>query len=463
MEFEFFYEGHSRLDWGLGNPNKTAALIACLLVLAHLVRYISKKKWSLPVFGAVFLGLGICLIHTYSRGGILAAVVGQLAFWVARTRGRFSLPPRNELICGIVLVAVLSIYSALPQVSAASRYTQGVMPADEDRSITNRLRIWKDVPRMMVDAPRGWGIGKAGISWMQWYQPTDTRYQYRTLVNSHLTWLVEFSWIGRFAYLFGWGLIFAIVFGRLFGEENKMARRSAGIATGLWASFAVSMFFSSVAESWALWVLPVGGLIWMLVPVRALKPKWTGWNGLRNELLLMGAVSFGALAITSLIGKAGKPEIPVFHDGKNVILGKRPPRNLLLQPDEQILGQHYGIYLRENLTSGWIIADKLTENTLPEGIERIERIVLSGDFPDLPENLDFQGEIILFNSLKMLEKSGQGHQRRVILGSFRKDSVAKSIRFACAEEGFGWNLELMKGKKLYLGNWMKALAPTEDQ
>jgi len=429
------------------------------MVLAHLIRYVSNKKWSLYVFAVIFLGLGFCLIHTYSRGGILAAAVGQLAYWSARSRGKFTLPPKTELICGIALVIILSIYSALPQVNAASRYAQGVSPTDEDRSITNRLRIWKDVPRMMVDAPRGWGLGKAGVSWMQWYQPTETRYQYRTLVNSHLTWLVEFGWVGRFAYLFGWGLIFAIAFGRSLEKENKIDRRSAGIVTGLWASFAVSMFFSSVAETWMLWVLPAGGIVWMLFPIRSLKPKRIGWSGMKIDLIFMGTVSFCTLAIAALIGMIGKPEIPVYHDGENVILGEGPPKSLLLQPDDQILGQHYGILLRENLSSGWMIADQLDGNQLPKGIERL---ILSGDFPDLPENLDFKGEIVLFNSLRTLEKSGQSPKRRVILGSFRKDPVAKSIRYACADEDFGWNLELMRGKKLYLGNWMTKLDPLKN-
>ncbi len=457
---EFFHGEHLRLDWGLGNPNKTAALIACLMVLAHLFRYVRNKKWGLFLFAGVFLGLGICLIHTYSRGGILAAVVGQFAFWAARTGGRFTLPPRRELLCGIALLAVLSIYAALPQINAASRYAQGVLPEDEDRSITNRLRIWKDVPRMMVDAPRGWGIGNAGIAWMQWYQPTETRYQYRTLVNSHLTWLVEFGWIARFAYLFGWGLLFAIVFGRSLGAESKMNRRSAGIASGVWASFAVSMFFSSVAESWQLWILPVGVLLWMLFPVWILKAKGVAWRGLRSDSIIMGTITLGVLAITALVGMAGKPDIVVFYDGENVMLGEQPPQNFLLKPDEKILGQHYGILLRENFSSSWMIADKLPENTVPIGIKRL---ILSGNFPDFPENFDFQGELIVLNSLRMLKKSGQIRSKRIILGSFRKDSVAKTIRYACAEDSFGWNLELKKGKKLYLGNWVKLLAPSENQ
>lgn len=457
---EFFHGDHLRLDWGLGNPNKTAALIACLMVVAHLIRLASNKMWVLLVFGVVFASLGVCLIHTYSRGGVLAAVFGQLAFWVAFNEARIKKPARREFICGAILLAGLSIYALLPQVNAASRYTQGLLPGAEDHSITNRLRIWKDVPRMMVDAPKGWGIGQAGNAWMQWYQPVTTRYQYRTLVNSHLTWLVEFGWFGRFAYLFAWGLLFAIVFDRSVGGDLAKSRASAAIATGIWFSFAVSMFFSSIAESWVLWVLPLGSLLWMIFPARFFRTKRETWRGLRTELVLLVGGSFAILALAALLGIATRPDIPVFFDGKNVMLGKLPPSNLLLRPDEQILGQHYGIQLRENLSSSWMITDELSGKTVPEGIEHL---VLSGDFPDCPKNFDFEGELIVLNSLRMLEKSGHIRSKRVILGSFRKDSVARSIRYACAEDGFGWNLKLMKGKKLYLGNWMKIINSPEDQ
>ena len=174
----------------------------------------------------------------------------------------------------------------------------------------------------------------------------------------------------------------------------------------------------------------------------------------------MGTVSLSTLAVTALVGFSRKTEVPVFHDGNSVILGERPPKSLLLLPDEEILGQHYGILLRENLSSGWMVSNNFHGNTVPEGIDRL---VLSGDFPDFPENFNFKGEIVILNSLRMLKKSGQSPPGHVILGSFRKDTVAKSIRYACAEEGFGWNLELMRGKKLYLGNWMKALELTKDQ
>ncbi|MFK5923453.1 MAG: O-antigen ligase family protein [Verrucomicrobiota bacterium] len=430
------------------------------MVVAHLIRFVNNKTWALFVFGAVFLSLGVCLIHTYSRGGILAAVFGQLAFWGAFTGAKFTKPARREFLCGAILFAVLSIYALLPQVNAASRYTQGLLPGDEDRSISNRLRIWKDAPRMMTDAPRGWGIGRAGIAWMQWYQPVSTRYQYRTLVNSHLTWMVEFGWFGRFVYLFAWGLLFAIVFDRSTEGDRVKSRASAAIATGIWFSFAVSMFFSSIAESWVLWVLPLGSLLWMIFFGCFLRTESDVLTRGGRDIAVIAVVSFVSLVSLALMGYAVKPDIPIHCDGENVILGIRLPRNLLLQPDERVLGQHYGIQLRENLSSGWLIADSLAENTVPEGIELM---VLSGDFFDLDEINNFQGDVVILNSLRMLEKSGHARSNRVILGSHRKDAIAKSIRHACAEDGFGWDLELRKGKKLYLGNWMEIINPPENQ
>ena len=93
---------------------------------------------------------------------------------------------------------------------AHKRYGQGV--ATEDRSISNRFELWKAAPTMMVDAPSGWGGGKSGQAYMNWYQPLDQHEAYRTLVNSHLTWLVELGWLGRFVYLTGWFTVFLMCF-----------------------------------------------------------------------------------------------------------------------------------------------------------------------------------------------------------------------------------------------------------
>ena len=453
---EFFHGEHLRLDWGLGNPNKTATLIACLLVLAHVIRHLlAGKRGNLIVFSGVFLALGICLIHTYSRGGIVAAIAGQFAYWAARSRGKFTWPSRPQWICGVILVVILSAYSAMPQVDAASRYTQGIGPgAAEDLSVTNRLRIWKDVPRMMVDAPGGWGLGNSGYAWMQWYQPLETRYLHRTLVNSHFSWLVEFGWIGRFLYLFGWGMILVIVFARHFPEEKKTERRAAGIATGIWIAFAVGAFFSSVAESWQLWVLPVLALLWMLVRVRPF-----AFGEIRRSLILIGVLSLLCLAITAVAGSIRKAEIPIGKQGGVTKIGTGRARSLLLHPDEKVVGRHFGMDLRENYREPWLVSDRLP--LADDILETVERIILSGDFPDTSEIDNFPGEIVVLNPTKMLkEKSGHPGTRRVILGSLRKDPVARSVRSACKADDFGWSLEQSNGKKLYLGNWTKFFSKT---
>ncbi len=62
------------MDWGFGNPNKTAALIAILMVAVWGLAYIG--RWGFWIALVLFTGLGICQIDTYSRGGVFAACVG---------------------------------------------------------------------------------------------------------------------------------------------------------------------------------------------------------------------------------------------------------------------------------------------------------------------------------------------------------------------------------------------------
>jgi hypothetical protein len=57
---------HSRMDWGLGNPNKTAALIALIMIAVWILGYI--RDWGFWVALALFTGFGVCLILTQSRG-----------------------------------------------------------------------------------------------------------------------------------------------------------------------------------------------------------------------------------------------------------------------------------------------------------------------------------------------------------------------------------------------------------
>jgi len=60
---------------------------------------------------------------------------------------------------------------------------------------------------MMVAAPEGWGAGEAANAWQNWFEPVGGTENLRHLLGSHATWLAEWPWPGRIAYVFGWAAI----------------------------------------------------------------------------------------------------------------------------------------------------------------------------------------------------------------------------------------------------------------
>ena len=247
-----FYQGIPRWDFGLDNPNKAAAILACLLVVLLGLSLKSVKtgqtcfdtfrrwcRWCCGVFAAA---VGLALVHTFSRGGLVAFFVGVFILlagsWKGTNRIRRWLP--------LLLVTFIMIETAV-WMGFAGRMANS-FPTD-DASVGNRLMIWRSVPAMIVDAPCGWGCGNAGDAYMGWYQPLDRHERYRTLVNSHFTWLVERGWTGRLCYVIGFALLFALGLVRL-------KARGDPIPLAVWACFATAAFFSSVAEEWYTWVIP---------------------------------------------------------------------------------------------------------------------------------------------------------------------------------------------------------------
>jgi O-antigen ligase len=130
----------SRLDWGFGNPNKTAALIAMLMLLPWLLPVFSGesrprlKECLVWVAYLVSTLLGAQLIQTVSRGGINAAAVGLLILCV------FARPWKRRHIVGAVVAMVALVIFGLVE-DRAIRLNP--LYATGDASIGNRLAIWK--------------------------------------------------------------------------------------------------------------------------------------------------------------------------------------------------------------------------------------------------------------------------------------------------------------------------------
>ncbi len=322
---DIFFHGVWRMDWGLGNPNKTAALIAILMVAVWGLAFV--RRWGFWLALPAFTVLGGCLVHTFSRGGLVAAMFGLLPLLVSAPR---PWPLRRMVAAGVaVWVMILFAFS----LNAHERYGQGVVR--QDRSITNRLHLWKHGPLMIADAPGGWGLGNAAKAYLRWYQPLEDTESYRTFVNSHLEWLVEFGWPLRFLYLFAWAAVLLVCL---------PARGSPWLAVplGIWVAFGVASIFSSVAESPWLWILPCLALLaalgWRMTKRR--------WPAVVTWTVPVATAAFGCVALL-LVGATGTA---VEGSSRKVILGEGTPKFWLVVDEPVLGGARFAKTLRQALS-----------------------------------------------------------------------------------------------------------------
>ncbi len=270
---DFFFQDVWRMDWGLGNPNKTAALIACGMVGVWALAWMG--RWGFWVALVIFTGLGVCLVHTFSRGGLIG-VMGGLSLLVfswqfpggKKTMGEIWKSNFAGRLVALVVAAWI-VLGAMFYLDAHKRYVMGMV--EEDRSVLNRLDLWSYAPAMMVDAPGGWGFGESVHAFMNWYQPLDRTEHFRTMVNSHLEWMVELGWPGRLAYVAGWAMVLVLCWPgglrrrEMDGEDGGGCPGWFAAVAGMWVAFGVCATFSSVAEEWLLWILPVLGLLAVVI------------------------------------------------------------------------------------------------------------------------------------------------------------------------------------------------------
>lgn len=445
---EFFYDGHWRMDWGLGNPNKTAALIACLLIAVWSVH--RWRSWTFWISLSLFAGLGVCLIHTYSRGGVVAAGVG-LAVWLVLGSPWKHHTPRRWIAAGVILVGLVG-YAAT--VDATDRYFEGIGPGEVDYSISNRLEMWRHAPQMMVDAPRGWGIGQSGNSYTQWYQKTATRYEYRTLVNSHLTWMVEFGWLRRFLYVACWLMALWLCLPR--HTPNQTA-----LPFAIWIGFAISATFSSVAESIIIWIPPVVALGWVVLA----RVQSRNVKGLGRGVVVTCCASVLLLATTFLAGKLLREGPQILHNSQGTQIGLLANHQTitLLAPDTDVVGKHFGMAIRQatNKDTSWHITynpGHISEDT--------SHIVLSGKGVEIEQlnlsdmtTLTFLNPTDLQKLSTLSQKPRQNLSRTLIMGAQRRDPVARALQRSAPQEG--WKLQVVPGQQFFLSTWVDLVLADE--
>lgn len=341
---DFFYEGIKRLDWGFGNPNITAGLIATLMMLVWILPRI--HRWAYWPTLIACTTLGVFLIQTVSRGGVVAVAVGGLVL------AGFAKRPWPTARWAALLICILGLIGYSIWLGTGSRYTKGIV--EEDGAITNRWIIYRAVPQMIVDAPSGWGLKRGPEAFHNFYQPEGRTERYGSLVSSHLTWLMEFSWLQRMGYLFGW---FAVLF--LCLPSKKTSWYAVALAT--WVALGTVSMFTTMLNRWVIWVAPAV-IFLMVVIARLTRRDWPT----RRQWLIPLLTPILAVLIIICWGWFYPQSVTIQMSSGYVQLGDRGEaleagKVWLVAPDTAIIGQAYGQKIRNFLKAAdWESVSKET-------------------------------------------------------------------------------------------------------
>jgi len=442
---EFFYNGVKRLDWGFGNPNITAGLIATLLMAVWGLAFI--HRWGFWPALVGFTALGVCLIQTASRGGMVAAILGGVVL-VACLRRPW---PRGRWIPIVVALVLLGSYAVWHGV--ATRYGKGIV--EEDGSVSNRWLIYRTVPAMMVDAPGGWGHNRAREVFHHFYQPEGRFERYGSLISSHLTWLAEWGWGERIGYIFSWLSVFALCL------PSAKQRWYAGVLAA-WVAFGTAAMFTTMANRWVLWVVPGILLLGVLGSRTALHdwPSRRRWFGVGNGTLaiLAGIVLWGAFVFPS------RPSVRL-HLGWIRMGDDQVPAVWIAAPDPAVLGQAHGQRFRQQPLEGDSGAIHLEwhHGELDPGPS--DTVVFSGkgiaglEGKRLTTAAGAKRWILLnpdFPSQAFVEAMKSSPPIRILWGEFHAGN-ARYVWEGLAEKNDNISVERVRAAGQYLPDWMEEL------
>ena len=172
---EFTFDGIVRQGFGFYNPNHAAALICALFPFLW-----GWKKYAWIGWMITFL-LTIPLVMTYSRTGVLVLAFELAAYFILSKTKNWKLIA--AIVSGILLILIVG--------GIFGRFAL-------DKAVTNRPEIWLAGLKLYAVNPLGVGLGNSGMV-VSNFMLEDI--QCRTLVNSHLTLLVEFGIIAGFFWL----------------------------------------------------------------------------------------------------------------------------------------------------------------------------------------------------------------------------------------------------------------------
>jgi len=326
------WEDAGRLRIPLGgfvNPNKTAAVFMELAVvfLALLLFLACRRRFVWAALTLPLLGLMVWLLfQTQSRGCFLGLVAGCAVLMVGYLRGFLTV---RRLVC---LALFIALVVGVGLVFGGPRYTSEFLKQD---ARTDRLTLWAAVPRMMSDAPGGWGCGNAGRAYVDWYQAMDMTLAIAEFQNSHFTWLVEMGNSGRVGYVFAWLFLISVL-------TMVAVRDRRPLPLALFAALGLAACFTHELEEPLLWILPAGSLLPLLMKRPAI-----GWRMVAIIAGVSLSCAIGGIVAVHIL--SAPPRGVAIHGAcDHVFLGGKEPK-IWIVDDDVVLDGGFQIYTGKEL------------------------------------------------------------------------------------------------------------------
>ena len=355
---EFTYDGMVRLGYGFYNPNHAAALICALLPFLWEWCFRTEQKLIRIAQILLTLLLTAALIFTFSRTGIAVMILEALLYGALKRKINW------KWIGAFAVVTLILVFLS------------GVwMRFRLDGAVMNRPKIWLAGLQLFAVNPLGVGGGNSGKLATAFLLPDGI--QCRTLVNSHLTFLVEY------------GIVFGFIwFAILLYALSRGIRKTAFFCS--LAGLAVSALSASVFDPGVLFDFQSYGDLPLLNFILS-------WGIFLLYFALIAVCSLGKIQWKKFAAAAGlsgavllvfllfqTPDAP--HRKGEYLIREGSPMTAVLYDGEWKLRE-----IRAYLENGWILP--LKDCSLPESVrrEKIDRIYLFGemstmakDFPEQP-------------------------------------------------------------------------------
>lgn len=353
----------NRLRLWFEGPNQAGALFAMLLVLMIAIAFRARcVVWRIFWSTLALLPLAGILL-TQSRGSLVAAFAAVCLVTICHFHACGMLT-RRRIVLIVLALALAGGLGGGAFALASNRGGENYRSSNEYRTL-----LWKTFPRIMCDAPWGWGSSdEVGAAYTNWYSSPDDWTFRRNLVNDYFTTMASFGWLGGGLYLLAWLV-------GLMGLFRLAWKGGPSVPMAIWSVVAITAFFNSILEARTILWLPILSLGLLFSDRRWRTVRFWGLP-FAGGLICTGAI----LLAIYCAGGLCEPSPSVCRRGGAVLLNGNRPKTWI-SVDYDVLGSVF--MTREEIREQYSAEGDVPSLGLVADLDElpadgIRRLVLSG-------------------------------------------------------------------------------------